>query len=199
MSGNAEPAPGVQAARQLAALGRVEIAPGLTDGEVARVERAFGFEFADDHRSFLQAGLPVGSRSWPDWRDGDAGDLRRRLDGPVDGVLFDVEHNGDWYPAWGPRPDDPRESLLIARRHLARVPRMVPVYSHRYLPAGRGQFRHPVLSMHQTDIIVYGLDLADYIGHEFGGPTVDQRGLDHGEVVTVEFWRDIVAWWGLSP
>ena len=44
---------------------------------------------------------------------------------------------------------------------------MIPVYSHRYLPAGRGSYGHPVLSMYQTDIIVYGTDLANYIDHEF--------------------------------
>ena len=46
---------------------------------------------------------------------------------------------------------------------------MVPVYGHRYLPAGRGSYGHPVLSIYQTDIIVYGTDLADYIDNEFGG------------------------------
>jgi hypothetical protein len=44
---------------------------------------------------------------------------------------------------------------------------MIPVYAHRYLPAGRGTYGHPVLSIWQTDIIVYGTDLADYIDHEF--------------------------------
>jgi hypothetical protein len=46
---------------------------------------------------------------------------------------------------------------------------MVPVYGHRYLPAGRGTFGHPVLSIYQTDIIVYGTDLADYIHQDFSG------------------------------
>ena len=45
---------------------------------------------------------------------------------------------------------------------------MIPVCSHRYLPAKRGTYGHPVLSIYQTDIIVYGTDLADYIYHEFG-------------------------------
>ena len=45
---------------------------------------------------------------------------------------------------------------------------MIPVYAHRYLPAGRGTYGHPVLSIYQTDIIIYGTDLADYIDREFG-------------------------------
>lgn len=35
------------------------------------------------------------------------------------------------------------------------------------LPLGRGTYGHPVLSIYQTDIIVYGTDLADYINCEF--------------------------------
>ena len=46
---------------------------------------------------------------------------------------------------------------------------MIPVYAHRYLPAGRGTHGHPVLSIYQTDIIVYGIALADYIHNEFSG------------------------------
>lgn len=54
-----------------------------------------------------------------------------------------------------------------ARQMLAQAPTMVPVYGHRYLPAGRGTWGHPVLSMYQTDIICYGADLVDYINREF--------------------------------
>jgi hypothetical protein len=44
---------------------------------------------------------------------------------------------------------------------------MIPVYEHRYLPAGQGTYGHPVLSIYQTDIIMYGTDLAEYIAVEF--------------------------------
>jgi hypothetical protein len=43
---------------------------------------------------------------------------------------------------------------------------MVPVYSHRYLPAGRGTYGQPVLSMHQTDIIFYGTVVSHGTGLE---------------------------------
>jgi hypothetical protein len=57
---------------------------------------------------------------------------------------------------------------------------MVPMQGHRYLPAGRGTHGHPVLSMFQTEIIYYGLDLARYIDKEFAPEPL----------ATVEFWRD---------
>ncbi|MEV6012527.1 hypothetical protein AB0M29_37755 [Streptomyces sp. NPDC051976] len=191
---------GAEAARRLAETGLYECEPGLTEAEFARIEQTYGFEFADDHRAFLAAGLPVNvppedgqtwSRPWPEWRGGDMDSLRRQLDWPVEGVLLDVEHNGFWYEGWGERPPDGTTALDAARRYLAQAPVLVPVYAHRCLPAGRGSFGHPVLSMWQTDIIYYGLDLVDYVHQEFDN--------ERGEVdeswnpqATVSFWRDLL-------
>ncbi|MFC8125971.1 hypothetical protein [Streptomyces sp. NPDC057302] len=159
----------LEAARDLQNMLRAEIRPGLSERELNAVEARFGFTFSADHRVFLAAGLPHGSRSWPDWRNGDPEDLAERLSQPVEGVLFDVEHNGFWHPAWSPRPAGTSDALQIARSELAAVPQLVPVYSHRYLPGTAGERGHPVLSVHQTDIIIYGNDLADYIRNEFTG------------------------------
>lgn len=181
------------------------IAPGLTVAEFARVEAEFGFEFADDHRAFLAAGLPLSipyddppgvfrtsSDPWPNWRDGDPEVLRDRLNWPVEGLLFDVEHNVYWDAAWGERPEELGRALEIARVNLADVPKLVPLYAHRYLPDGHGTYGHLVLSVWQTDIICYGADLSDYIEREFGAP---RRTLDDAAKsprATVGFWRDFL-------
>ena len=176
----------VTAAELLAASGRFAIRPGLSDTELDAVEDEFGFSFADDHRAFLAAGLPYG-RGWPDWRDGDRTQLRERLALPVEGVLFDVAQNDFWYDGWGPRPPSAEAALDAARAGLLTAPRMIPVYSHRYLPAGRGTSGHPVLSIYQTDVTVYGADLDDYLFREFGiGTPGEQRR------PTVSFWSLLV-------
>ena len=43
------------------------------------------------------------------------------------------------------------DALRSARYQLARVPQLIPVYSHRYLPGGRGTFGQPVLSLVQPN------------------------------------------------
>ncbi|MEV6731351.1 MULTISPECIES: hypothetical protein [unclassified Streptomyces] len=177
----------LEAARDLQNMLGAEIGPGLSEWELDAVEARFGFTFSADHRVFLAAGLLHGSRSWPDWRNGDAEDLAERLAGPVEGVLFDVEHNGFWYPGWSPRPAGTSDAVQIARSELAAVPQLVPVYSHRYLPGTAGECGHPVLSVHQTDIIIYGNDLADYIRNEFIGRASSLPG--HS---TVGFWSYFV-------
>jgi len=158
---------GAAAGRLLADAGRFPIRPGLSDSELDAIEAEFAFSFAADHRAFLAGGLPTG-RGWPDWRDGDRAALRELLAWPVEGVLFDVVQNGFWYDGWGLRPAEDDAALSVARGGLVTAPRMIPVYSHRYLPAGRGRAGHPVLSIYQTDVICYGADLVDFLRAEFG-------------------------------
>jgi hypothetical protein len=164
---------------------RVEVKRGMSEWELDHVEERWGFRFAPEHRTLLGAGLPTGSRSWPDWRDGDPEDLAERLAWPVHGVLFDVEHNGFWHPDWDPRPTGTQDALEVARTYLAKVPVMVPIHSHRYLLADADRSGTPVLSMYQTDIIYYGTDLVDYFHHEFGRPVPTPE--DH-EYAPIPFW-----------
>jgi hypothetical protein len=175
----------VTAADLLAASGRFPVADGLDSAELDALEQEFGFRFADDHRAFLTAGLPRG-RGWPDWRTEDRAALRAQLAMPVEGVLFDVASNDFWYEGWGPPPSDPAAAVAAAKAYLFTAPRMIPLYSHRYLPAGIGG--HPVLSIYQTDVIQYGNDIDDWLHREFG------LGSAASSVrrATVPFWRDLL-------
>jgi hypothetical protein len=171
----------------LADAGRFPLSPGLTDAEFARIEDEFAFHFAADHRAFLAAGVPSG-RGWPDWRGTDRDALRDRLAAPVEGVLFDIAQNDFWYGGWGHRPGNADEAVNKARGYLLTAPRMIPLYSHRYLPAGLGD--HPVLSIYQTEVVSSGNDLRDWLHREFalgaasGSP--ERR-------ATVPFWRDLIS------
>ena len=148
---------------------RVEFDAGLTNAEVTTVEKRFGFRFPPDLREFLQTALPHGPK-FPDWRSGDEAVLRDRLDGPLQGILFDIEYNGFWLEEWGPRPGSLDEALRAASELVAAAPRLIPIFSHRMMPDEPYLPGNPVFSVHQTDIIYYGFDLADYLRHEFHLP-----------------------------
>ncbi|MDG4664670.1 hypothetical protein [Mycobacterium sp. 236(2023)] len=158
------------------------VEPGLTDDEIARIEDTFGFEFADDHRAFLAAGLPVGA-AWPHWRDEGRRSLAKRMQLPVEGVLFAVEWSRFWHEPWGPRPAQMKHALRTAKYELERAPQLVPVHAHHYLPAGRGSTGHPVLSVVRTEVVVSAATLADYVD----GPTATTA------TPTVGFWSDLVS------
>ncbi|HEX4793393.1 MAG TPA: hypothetical protein VH370_06355 [Humisphaera sp.] len=139
---------------------------GLSDGETDRIELEFGFRFPSDLREFLKVGLPI-SDGFPDWRRESTASLRERLATALEGILFDVEHNGFWLDEWGKRPATLAEAQKIVRQLVAAAPVLIPVYRHRMIPDRPNIAGNPVFSVHQTDIIYYGVDLRDYLIHEF--------------------------------
>jgi hypothetical protein len=152
----------------------IKFDPGLSDAEVAEVERAYSFTFPPDLRLFLQTALPV-SGSFPNWRagpDSPAGrmTLRERLAWPLEGICYDIEANHFWLDRWGPRPDSLDEACAVARWHVEQAPKLIPLYSHRYLPDMPSAAGNPIFSVYQTDIILYGADLPAYLAAEFGVP-----------------------------
>lgn len=163
---------------------RLEFDAGLNDAEVIAVEGRFGFQFPPDLHEFLQTALPRGPQ-FPDWRSGDEVELRDWLDQPRQGVLFDIEHNGFWLEEWGPQPGSLDEALRVASELIAAAPRLIPIYGHRMMPDEPHLHGNPVFSVHQTDIIVYGVDLPNYLHIEFNLPG-DVPGPDQER--PIRFW-----------
>jgi hypothetical protein len=188
--------------RLVSALGPNE--DGLTDDEVLEVEARYGFTFPPDLRALLHYCLPVSVGPWqfPNWRV-ESDHLRSQLSAPLEGVLFDVECNSFWWPSWGERPAELDKAVAIASACFALVPKLVPVFGHRYMPSG-ATAGAPVFSISQTDVIYYGYSLQGYFRNEFHIP-VPPDGLT--EPLYVPFWGDIAEasapgphdWWSHKP
>jgi hypothetical protein len=140
---------------------------GLSNSEVEDTEHRFDFRFPADLRSFLQHAMPV-SRGFPNWRDGSKADLEDVLDWPIEGILFDVEHNNFWLSSWGARPLEREQAISLAGAHLRTAPRLIPIYSHRYIPSEPLSAGNPVFSVYQADILRYRSSLASCLAAEFG-------------------------------
>jgi hypothetical protein len=141
---------------------------GLSDSELVSAQAEAGVAFPPDLCELLSDTLPSG-RGFPDWRTRprDAMDEWRAY--LVDGIHFDVLHNDFWPNRWPARPDAPAESREIVEQRLAEAPALIPICSHRGIPNEPLVSGNPVFSVSQTDIIIYGNDLADYLQHEFHG------------------------------
>jgi hypothetical protein len=113
--------------------------------------------------------------------------IRRMLAWPLEMLSRDVDQ-GLWWPDWGERPDKGAERREVLREALGRAPKLIPLYSHRFLPEQPAGPGNPVFSMHGFDTVYYGVDLADYFAREFGS---------HPEPVEmpvrkVPFWSELV-------
>jgi hypothetical protein len=177
---------GVEAARRLAAVPGVEIARGLRPDEFDAIETQWGFRFAPDHRAFLAGGLPVG-QGWPDWRAADPLVVRNALNWPVDGLLFDVEHNGWWHRTWPERPETVADAVEVAYGVLRRAPQLAPLHGTYYLPDSSEDAGHPVLDVFRSVVRPAGADLVDWVERYFGSG----EGACRDPKVTVAFWSDL--------
>jgi hypothetical protein len=188
----------------------------LSDAEIDALERSWDLRFPPDHRLLLRT---LHATHPPQWGVGygednelvpytcagfyhwitEADEIRAALDRVFDGLLFDVEENGLWRDSWGrrPRPADERRACL--RAAFAAAPRLVPVYGHRMLLAEPQRAGNPVLSIHQSDIVIYGHDLRTYLLSEFA----DDLGLadddaasdldDRMDIAAIPFWGELIG------
>ena len=173
---------------------RTEYAEGLTERQLQAAEGYYGFQFPPDLRSALASALPVGKR-FPDWRDPES--VLDRMNWPWEGIVFDLEHSDRWLTVWGPRPKSIREQLEIVRTWYQRIPRLIPIYGHRYLPATPCKAGNPILSVYQTDIIYYGMNLDYWLSGEFGielGDPDPESGSESAEnhIAEVEGWSEFM-------
>ncbi len=149
----------------------IKFGEGLTDKEVELIENKFNFQFPPDLKVFLQNQLPI-SDSFVNWRlalhsETEYNNIIKRMNWTLDGTLFDVKH-GKWYEIfWGEQPKTLEEKIAKVTDLYQTYPKLIPIYSHQYIPSTPNKVDNPVFSVYQTDIIYYGNDLADYFASEF--------------------------------
>lgn len=166
----------------------VALAPGLTAVELSTIEARFNFRFSPDHRALLAHCQPAGER-WVNWRTDPPATIERALRWPVEGLLLHVDAEDFWFGDWGLRPCEPDLAHEVAASQLARAPKLIPLFAHRYLPAAPTPAGAPVLSVYQSDVIYYGADLTSYLRNEFLGEPGPQS-LDEIKY-RVPFWSEL--------
>jgi hypothetical protein len=160
---------------------------GLSHEAIYTLERTWSVAFPPDWRVFLSrihaADRPVPgvspttetsdvARPFFEWFPFynwtmDSEELRAAFAWPLDGLLFDIEHNDFWHASWGTRYPDLRDRKRRIIELVAQAPMLIPIMGHRYLVAEPCCAGNPVLSVYQSDIIVYGGDLRTYFLAEF--------------------------------
>jgi hypothetical protein len=172
---------------------------GMSNKEIVLAEEKYGIRFPPDLREFLQIALPLSqpNSGWfPSWRFAIAGDeeshqkIVASLEWPADGIYFDIERCGFWMEEeWGTRPSEVDQAKNVARQKVEEAPRLIPIFSHRYIPSEPNTPGNPVFSVYQTDIIHYGADVVPNLEAEFLGGALPQ---DISTVRPIRFWSRLV-------
>lgn len=77
---------------------KVELAPGLTEDEIRKCEEIFDIQFPVALKNLLKEVLPI-SKEFINWRDNSKRNvlqIKKRLDWPWEGIVFDIEENDFW-------------------------------------------------------------------------------------------------------
>jgi hypothetical protein len=160
--------------------------PGYSQDELDDAQERFGLHFPPDLIDLLLERRLPGGWDWSKDRDR----ITEMLAWPLDGLLWDVENAGLWWPEWGPRPLTQDGRAEMVGRIVAAAPKLIPLYGHRFIPEEPSERGNPVFSVHQSDIIYYGSDLANYVIREF----VDRRPSAplREPIRRIRFWSDTV-------
>jgi hypothetical protein len=170
---------------------------GYTQGELDTAQDRYALTFPPDLIELLMDRRLADSF---DWRT-DHEIVRDRLDWPLEGLWFDVQYSGLWWPEWGAKPAGADDQKAVLRNIVERAPKLIPIFSHRYLPEEPHEAGNPVLSVYQADVIYYGANLMDYIDREF----IDPHRPMQGDIKRIRFWSDMIdrayrkPWFDVPP
>jgi hypothetical protein len=144
---------------------------GLNEDEITKIEDKFNLIFPSDLKLFFQTALPV-SNLFVNWRQGLVSErvsenITSRINWPLEGMIFDIINDDFWFDKWGKKPEILDDRIDLATKYYYTYPKLIPVYSHRYIPSQPNQAGNPIFSVNQMDIIYYGYDLASYFAKEF--------------------------------
>lgn len=159
---------------------------GLSETEITSIEKRWQVTFPPDYRLFLRklhapdrplAGVFKGvdgmlklfsSPSFYNWQTDEIA-IHDRYNDLVEGLVWSATEG--YLPGTWERKVVPEEKRRAERTRFQELvqaaPKLIPVYSHRYLLAEPCQEGNPVFSIVGSDMIVYGASFRDYLIREF--------------------------------
>jgi len=160
---------------------------GYTEDQLDDIQSQFDLTFPPDLSELLLTKRPPEFYHWIEQKE----EISKMLNWPGEGVLFDVEENGLWWPEWDECPQKKEDRAKVIASVISKAPKLIPLYSHRYIPEEPSEGGNPVYSIYQSDVIYYGRNLSNYLLNEFG------YGAQKGEnellpIKEIPFWHHMV-------
>ncbi len=164
---------------------------GYSQAELEGIQDRWKLRFPPDLVELMLKNRPLRPGGF-DWLTASAADIKRMLDWPFEGFLFDVRENDLWWPEWGPKPKSEADQAEKLAEVFAKAPKLIPLVGHRYLPETPAARGNPVLSVHHSDVIYYGAHLADWFVKECGGWDAGRSIDPMRPPKEIPFWSEVV-------
>ncbi len=170
----------------------VSFANGLCDDDYSFIYEQYHIIFPPDLKELLSSSQPISSGFiiWSDKSSSNIDFINKMIDWPIESILFDVINNSFWYKYWGEKPKSIEESIITAKSELLKVPKMIPIFKHRYIPMSPSENNNPVFSIYQSDVIYYGDNLYSYLEIEFN--LKDYNTIQNNHIKQIDFWSNLI-------
>jgi hypothetical protein len=165
----------------------VRIGDGLSESDISRVSEFLRAKPPTIWIRLFSEFCPLGD-GWPDWHSMTVDEAESLLRAPREMLELNIL-DGSWFPSWGSRPEDPFEALTRANSELAKVPSLLPMHGHRYLPCDREDRTGPVLSVMGVDTVFASADLVSWFDQEFS----DDYFARSMQQPPVPFWGELAS------
>ncbi|MDD8048716.1 MAG: SMI1/KNR4 family protein [Thomasclavelia sp.] len=163
---------------------------GLSADEILQIEKQYDISFPTSLRKFLMTELPV-SKGFYNWRNFDIENIKyikNMIKQPIQ-YINDMPQEIYWCEDWGKEPENLESFKDEVKKRLAKAPKLIPIYSHRYMPMLDNE-NPPIISVHGGDVIYMGKDLYDYFMVEYGSKK--QTEISFSSIKSIPFWSDIM-------
>lgn len=166
------------------------ISDGLTPNEINQIRDIYNLEFPNSLKSFFLTALPIsrGFYNWRDFSDCNISFIKEAINYPIKDI-YDRADEVYWCEDWGAEPSNKQEFIKRVRQKLQKAPRLIPIFSHRYIPA-INKIDPPILSIQGVDVIYYGENLKNYFNIEFGDEK--QEYINFEKVPHIPFWSELI-------
>lgn len=167
----------------------IELAEGLSEQEFQKISQEYGIDFPVELKEFYSVALPISEDfyNWRDFSSDNVNSIKEAMKIPFDGI-YEFADEVYWCDDWGEEPEE-EDKISIIREKLKTAPKLIPIYSHRYMPM-IDKANVPILSIYDTDIIYYGENIESYLEIEFGNK--EQEDIDFDQIEHVPFWSDLL-------
>lgn len=167
----------------------IEFARGLSDEELFWIEHEYEIAFPEELKNFYKEALPIskGFYNWRDKRNENIMNIKRVMNMPIQSIIENFEEI-EWSDEWGEEPCDMYERKKSIEDMALMAPKLIPIYSHRYMAAIECK-KPPIFSICGTDIIYVAKSLKDYFLNEF--ITKKFNVFMNNEVSYISFWSDL--------